>query len=148
MRYHALLSVVLSIAGAGNVMADVVAPDCSNFPAEEQDAVARDRSVVLFHNACLTALPGRCKIDHNPGILDDAEGLRSCKEGLGEIAGHVLGWGIPHACSGDPECTAKHRELCLGKANRLQLRRRLLRCSLKARTKLDNWSTELLGSER
>ena len=143
-----LLSLALALAGAGTAVADVVQPDCSNFPAGEQDPVARDRSVVMFHNACLTSLPGNCDIRHNPGILIDAEGLKSCKEGLGEIAGHVLEWGIPHACSGNAECAEKHRGLCLGKANRLQLRRRMLRCSQKARTKLDNWSAELISSQR
>ncbi|MBI4347936.1 MAG: hypothetical protein HY553_13850 [Elusimicrobia bacterium] len=148
MVYALTVSVVLLSAGSGVAAAAVVEPDCSNYPEGEQDPVGRDRSVVLFHNACGTKLPSGCRIDSNPGLLDDAGGLRHCMEGLGSVAGHVLEWQIRHDCSGDRACEETHRDLCLGKANRLQLRRRLLRCSEKARTKLDNWSAELLGSKR
>lgn len=147
MTHTLTLSVVLLVSGSLGAVAAVVEPDCSNYPQGEQDPVGRDRSVVLYHNACGTKLDSRCRVDKNPGLLADSRGLKDCMDGLGRVAGHVLEWEIDHACGGDRACADTHRGLCLGKAEKLQLRRRLLRCSQKARTKLDNWSAEIIAAK-
>lgn len=141
------------LMAAGPVLA--VDPNCAGHPPEEHDPVGRDRSVVLFHNACGMAVGPGCHIRANPSLLTDPAQLKACMDGgsrhnhgrLGEIAEHVLAWELNHGCEGNARCIATHRDLCLGRGNKLQLRRRLLRCSQKARDKLDLWSAEIFMSK-
>jgi hypothetical protein len=148
------ISALALVLFAAPAFADVVPPDCvPRFPAEENDSCGRDRAVVIFHNACgATFKSGSCHLQANPNLPKNCDQLKACMDNggdeLGRIAAHVLEWELNHGCEGNQNCISIHKDLCLGRGDGLQLRRRLLRCSQFARNKLNNMSADLFKSKK
>lgn len=130
MRLSLFFFAVLLVAAPSVRAAESEASDPeAEADCEDSDPEARNLLVKQFFQAC-----GQFPEDGKCDLEDPAQEPSEC--GLGGIAGHIFDKERELICAGHPDCNAVVVDICLERGNKLQLRRKLVRCNPRAREKM------------